>query len=178
MLAAGATIISDGVFKVDGGAIFGRIPKMIWEDRVSTDRKNRVTMGLNCLLLRCGGKNILVDTGIGPKDNIQDKEMYGLVPSRLMRSLKALGWGRVMWTGWCCRTCISATPGAQPGWTGRGIWCRLSPRQPTMSSGAAGRRRISPRRATRTLSGPTTCRRLRNGGSWSCWTGIRSCFRG
>lgn len=93
MLAAGATIISDGVFKVDGGAIFGRIPKMIWEDRVSTDRKNRVTMGLNCLLLRCGGKNILVDTGIGPKDNIQDKEMYGLVPSRLMRSLKALGMG-------------------------------------------------------------------------------------
>ena len=41
MLAAGATIISDGVFKVDGGAIFGRIPKMIWEDRVSTDRQEQ-----------------------------------------------------------------------------------------------------------------------------------------
>ena len=93
MLATGVSIISDGVFKVDGGAVFGRIPKMVWENRVSTDRKNRVTMGLNCLVLNCGGKNVLVDTGIGPKDNVHEKELYGLVPSRLMRGLKGLGMG-------------------------------------------------------------------------------------
>lgn len=93
MLATGVTVISDGQFKVDGGAVFGRIPKMLWENLVSTDRKNRLTMGLNCLLLQCDGRNVLVDTGIGPKDNYRDKEMYGLVPSRLMRSLKGLGLG-------------------------------------------------------------------------------------
>ena len=50
-------------------------------------------MGLNCLLIECAGKKIIVDTGVGPKDNYRDKEMYGLVPSRLMRSLKGLGLG-------------------------------------------------------------------------------------
>jgi glyoxylase-like metal-dependent hydrolase (beta-lactamase superfamily II) len=93
MLATGAIVLSDGVFKVDGGAIFGRMPKMMWENFVSTDRKNRVTMGLNCLLLQCDGRNILVDTGVGPKDNFRDKEIYGLVPSRLLRSLKSVGLG-------------------------------------------------------------------------------------
>ena len=93
MLGTRATVISDGVVKVDGGAVFGRIPKMMWENEVSTDRKNRLTMGLNCLLLHCDGRNILVDVGVGPKDNLRDKEIYGLVPSRLMRSLKGLGLG-------------------------------------------------------------------------------------
>ena len=93
MLSTGVMVISDGVFKVDCGAVFGRIPKIMWENLVTTDRKNRLTMGLNCLLLECGGHKILVDTGVGPKDNLRDKEMYGLVPSRLMRSLKALGLG-------------------------------------------------------------------------------------
>ena len=93
MLATGATVLSDGVFKVDGGAVFGSVPKMMWENLVPTDRKNRVTMGLNCMLLQCDGRNILIDTGVGPKDNFRDKEIYGLVPSRLMRSLKGIGMG-------------------------------------------------------------------------------------
>ena len=93
MLATGATVLSDGVFKVDGGAVFGSVPKMMWENLVPTDRKNRVTMGLNCMLLQCSGRNILIDTGVGPKDNFRDKEIYGLVPSRLMRSLKGIGMG-------------------------------------------------------------------------------------
>ena len=93
MLATGVRVISDGVFKVDGGAVFGRMPKMTWENLVTTDRQNRLTMGLNCLLLHISGRNILVDTGVGPKDAFRDKEMYGLVPSRLMRSLKGLGLG-------------------------------------------------------------------------------------
>lgn len=93
MAASAATIVSDGTFKVDGGAIFGRLPKVMWLDLVSTDRRNRVEMGLNCLLLHVGARNILVDTGLGPKDNYRDKEMFGRLPSRLMRSLKGLGLG-------------------------------------------------------------------------------------
>lgn len=93
MTSSAATIISDGVFKVDAGACFGSFPKMMWENLVSTDRKNRLTMGQNCPLFEINGRRILVDTGIGPKTNPQDKELYGLVPSRLMRSLKSTGLG-------------------------------------------------------------------------------------
>lgn len=93
MTASALKIISDGLFKVDGGSIFGPLPKMNWENVVTTDRKNRLTMSLNCMLVDCAGKKVLIDTGIGPKDNFQDKERYGRVPSRLMRSLKGLGLG-------------------------------------------------------------------------------------
>jgi hypothetical protein len=52
-----------------------------WENSVTTDRRNRITLGLNCLLLQACGKNVLVDAGIGSKENEDDKENLGLVPS-------------------------------------------------------------------------------------------------
>ena len=76
---------------MDGGSIFGQVPKVAWENNVTTDRKNRITLGLNCLLLQVSGRNILVDTGVGPKDNEKDKETLGLVPSRLLKGLKGFG---------------------------------------------------------------------------------------
>lgn len=91
MMTTSMRLLSDGVIKFDGGSVFGQIPKTEWEDRVNTDRKNRITLGLNCLLLQTGGKNILIDTGIGSKDTDGLKESYGLVPSRLIKSLKNLG---------------------------------------------------------------------------------------
>ena len=85
-------IISDGVMKVDGGSMFGPIPKETWENNVATDRKNRMTLGLNCLLAQIGGQNILIDTGIGSKEMVDvDREKLGLVPSRLLRGLKGVG---------------------------------------------------------------------------------------
>ncbi len=85
-------IISDGVMKVDGGSMFGPVPKETWENSVATDRKNRMTLGLNCLLLQAGGRNVLVDTGVGSKDTVDiDREKLGLVPSRLLRGLKGVG---------------------------------------------------------------------------------------
>jgi len=71
--------------------MFGQVPKMAWENSVVTDRKNRMTLGLNCLLLQISGQNILVDTGIGTKDADNDKESLGLVPSRLLKGLKSVG---------------------------------------------------------------------------------------
>ena len=58
---------------------------------MTTDRRNRITLGLNCLLLQACGKNVLVDAGIGSKENENDKENLGLVPSRLLRGLKGVG---------------------------------------------------------------------------------------
>jgi len=83
-------IISDGVIKMDAGSMFGQVPKVAWEGNVVTDRKNRMTLGLNCLLLQVNGHNVLVDTGIGSKEGDTDKETLGLVPSRLLKSLKIL----------------------------------------------------------------------------------------
>lgn len=91
MVSTAARIISDGILKMDGGSVFGPIPKVVWENSVTTDRKNRITLGLNCLLLQVNGKNVLVDTGVGSKDNNRDKEALGLVPSRMVKGLKAAG---------------------------------------------------------------------------------------
>ncbi|HZA23988.1 MAG TPA: MBL fold metallo-hydrolase [Dehalococcoidia bacterium] len=91
MMVTAAKILSDGVLKLDGGSVFGQVPKVAWENSVTTDRKNRITLGLNCLLLQVCGKNVLVDTGVGTKENDKDKENLGLVPSRLLKGLKALG---------------------------------------------------------------------------------------
>ena len=91
MMSTAAKILSDGVVKLDGGSVFGQVPKVAWENSVTTDRKNRITLGLNCLLIQVGGKNVLVDTGVGPKENDRDKENLGLVPSRLLKGLKGVG---------------------------------------------------------------------------------------
>ncbi len=91
MMSTAVKIISDGVIKMDGGSMFGQVPKVAWESSVVTDRKNRMTLGLNCLLLQVSGQNVLVDTGIGSKEIDQDKENLGLVPSRLLKGLKGVG---------------------------------------------------------------------------------------
>ena len=47
--------------------MFGVVPKVLWEKCCPADEKNRIQLGLNCLLIRAQGKNILVDTGLGSK---------------------------------------------------------------------------------------------------------------
>jgi glyoxylase-like metal-dependent hydrolase (beta-lactamase superfamily II) len=91
MMSTTVKILSDGVVKLDGGSVFGQVPKVAWENTVVTDRKNRITMGLNCLLLQVAGKNVLVDTGVGSIADEKDKEAMGLVPSRLPKGLKGAG---------------------------------------------------------------------------------------
>jgi len=59
--------VTDGRFRLDGGAMFGVVPKVLWEKCCPADEKNRIQLGLNCLLIRAHGKNILVDTGLGSK---------------------------------------------------------------------------------------------------------------
>ena len=69
-------IVSDGTFRLDGGAMFGIVPKPIWEKVAKPDERNRITLGLNCLLIRTGSKNVLVDTGMGDKHDARFKELY------------------------------------------------------------------------------------------------------
>ena len=83
-------IVNDGMWKLDGGRLFGETPKEVWENWVVTDRRNCVTLALNCLLIQAAGEKVLVNTGIG--SFFQDSTtMPSLVPSRLRKELKALG---------------------------------------------------------------------------------------
>jgi glyoxylase-like metal-dependent hydrolase (beta-lactamase superfamily II) len=61
------TILTDGHYLLDGGAMFGVVPKTLWERKMPADERNRVEMGLNSLLIRDGRSTVLVETGIGPK---------------------------------------------------------------------------------------------------------------
>jgi len=85
------SLLSDGTARFDAGAAFGVVPKALWIRRVKPDRRNRVTFGLNCLLIQGHGKNILVDTGIGPKEPLRVKEIYGFRTSGLVRDLRGHG---------------------------------------------------------------------------------------
>jgi len=77
------SIISDGTYYLDGGAFFGVVPKVLWERRVQADEKNRITTGLNSLLIRTGEKNILIETGIGNKLTEKQSKIHGNHPELL-----------------------------------------------------------------------------------------------
>lgn len=70
--------ISDGSFKLDGGAMFGVVPRVLWEKRMPPDDRNRISMGLWVLLVKSDGKNILVNTGIGTKYSDRYREIYDI----------------------------------------------------------------------------------------------------
>src|SRR5450631_1266043 len=71
-------ILVDGKVYLDGGAMFGVVPKVLWEKKAPADARNRIELALNCLLVRAGGKNILVETGAGGKMSPKLRDIYGL----------------------------------------------------------------------------------------------------
>ena len=83
-------LVTDGTLSKDGGALFGRVPKMDWEQAIKPDRRNRVKMGINLLLIQTPKFNILVDTGLGSKSNDMVKDTYSLNGNKLSKSLKHL----------------------------------------------------------------------------------------
>ena len=58
--------LRDGFFYLDGGSMFGVVPKVLWEKIYAPDEQNRIKMGLNSLLIQTGQALVLVETGIGP----------------------------------------------------------------------------------------------------------------
>jgi glyoxylase-like metal-dependent hydrolase (beta-lactamase superfamily II) len=70
--------LSDGWFRLDGGAMFGVIPKPMWEKRAKPDEVNRILMGVRPLLIQTGTRRIIVDAGIGDKMGPKDTVIYGL----------------------------------------------------------------------------------------------------
>ncbi len=81
---------SDGHYWLDGGAIFGVVPKPLWERRLPADEQNRLTLGLNSLLIRTGKHTVLVETGIGSKLPPKLQQIYGN-EARLLANLRTGG---------------------------------------------------------------------------------------
>jgi glyoxylase-like metal-dependent hydrolase (beta-lactamase superfamily II) len=62
---------------MDGGAVFGVVPKVLWEKIKTPDQRNRIVMATNCMLVRTPDANILVEAGIGPKLSDKERDIYG-----------------------------------------------------------------------------------------------------
>jgi glyoxylase-like metal-dependent hydrolase (beta-lactamase superfamily II) len=71
-------LVSDGTFRLDGGAMFGVVPRPLWERVAKPDDRNRVRLGLNPLLIRSGGTTVLVDAGIGRKETGRFPEIFAV----------------------------------------------------------------------------------------------------
>ncbi len=84
------TILSDGNYFLDGGAFFGVIPKVMWSKRMQPDELNRLSCGLNSVLVRGGKKTVLIETGIGNKLGERMKKIY-CPEEKLLNSLHAVG---------------------------------------------------------------------------------------
>ena len=81
---------SDGTYLLDGGAMFGVVPKPMWEKRAPADEANRILLGLNTVVVRTGGAVVLIETGIGNKQPAKMKEIHQN-QERLPASLAAAG---------------------------------------------------------------------------------------
>jgi glyoxylase-like metal-dependent hydrolase (beta-lactamase superfamily II) len=72
------TPLSDGTLALDGGQMFGVVPKPLWEKKIPADTRNRVRLGLNCLLVRTEKHHVLIETGIGDKFEPKYTDIYGI----------------------------------------------------------------------------------------------------
>ena len=81
-------LISDGTLMIDGGTAFGQVPKTQWETQIKPDRKNRIRMSMNSLVIKTEDANILVDTGAGSKRTDLLKETCHINGNKLIRGLK------------------------------------------------------------------------------------------
>ncbi|MBM3316027.1 MBL fold metallo-hydrolase [candidate division WOR-3 bacterium] len=69
-------VLSDGFFGLDGGAMFGVVPRPLWERTNPPDDRNRIRLALRPLLILAGDRRVLVDTGIGDKWDAKGRDVY------------------------------------------------------------------------------------------------------
>src|SRR5260221_14473818 len=70
--------LEGGTQRLDGGAMFGVVPKVLWARRAPPDDKNRIPLALRCLLVEHDDGLVLIDTGIGNKENDKFIDIYGV----------------------------------------------------------------------------------------------------
>ncbi len=82
------TICTDGTYFLDGGAMFGVVPKPLWEKRAPADSQNRILLGANTVIVRTGRHTVAIETGLGNKLPPKLREIYG-ASERLLQSLES-----------------------------------------------------------------------------------------
>lgn len=84
-----------GLQWLDGGAMFGVVPRPLWERRIPPDGRHRIPLALRCLLVEAPSALVLVDTGIGNKEDARFRDLYGVTnpgdPTRLEDAVRAAG---------------------------------------------------------------------------------------
>ncbi len=88
------SLADDGEFRLDGGAMFGVVPRALWAKKMAPDESNRIHMTTNCLLVERGDDLLLVDTGVGDKGDPRFNQIFGLNPDspRLLENMVARGY--------------------------------------------------------------------------------------
>ena len=88
------TLVNDGGFRLDGGAMFGVVPKVLWQRVKPPDEQNRIQMVTNCLLVERGDELLLIETGLGDKGDVRFREMFALEEgaTRLPEAIRAAGY--------------------------------------------------------------------------------------
>jgi len=86
-----------GVQWLDGGAMFGVVPRPLWEKKIPPDARHRIPLALRCLLVEAPNALVLVDSGIGNKEGEKFRDIYGVdnagAPTRLEDALRDVGFG-------------------------------------------------------------------------------------
>ena len=84
-----------GLQRLDGGAMFGVVPKPLWQKRIPADERNRIPLAMRCLLVEAPGALVLIDTGLGNKEEAKFRDLYGIEntgePTRLEDAIRAAG---------------------------------------------------------------------------------------
>jgi glyoxylase-like metal-dependent hydrolase (beta-lactamase superfamily II) len=84
--------VSGGAFKLDGGGMFGVVPRALWSRLYPPDDRGRIQLDANCLLVRAGDELILIDTGNGAKLGSKERDIFALRPEdTLLGNLAAKG---------------------------------------------------------------------------------------
>jgi glyoxylase-like metal-dependent hydrolase (beta-lactamase superfamily II) len=73
--------LSDGFIRLDGGSMFGTVPKPLWEKKAPPDDRNRITLGMRPLIVR-GARTMIIDAGLGDKENEKFQDIYGVERER------------------------------------------------------------------------------------------------
>jgi glyoxylase-like metal-dependent hydrolase (beta-lactamase superfamily II) len=71
-------LVQAGGQRLDGGAMFGVVPKPLWERRIPADERNRIQLGMRCVLVRHPAGLVLIDTGAGNKESAKFNDIYGI----------------------------------------------------------------------------------------------------
>lgn len=84
------TILSDGYYLLDGGAMFGVVPKTLWQKRAAANEQNQILLGANTVVVRDGKQTIVIETGLGAKLPEKLRGIYG-AQELLLKSFESAG---------------------------------------------------------------------------------------